>query len=123
MTNQSVIARGLASPQEVALIHEFIIEELRLSGVNFDHVLVCPHSADDECLCRKPWTGLFDQSQLRAGVDLNRSLMVGDQESDVLFGKNMGVKTILISNQSFTETSANFVVRSFDEIPPIARSL
>jgi phosphoglycolate phosphatase-like HAD superfamily hydrolase len=47
--------------------------------------------------------------------------MIGDRESDVLFGKNIGVRTILITKEVDLETVADYVVDDFLAIGPLLR--
>lgn len=121
VTNQSVISRGLASYETVESIHTHILDFLKSLGVDFDLVLVCPHTSEEKCFCRKPRTGLIDNLESRLMIDFDQSYMVGDQETDILFGRNLGMKTILISPNKLAQTSANFVVGSLGEIPMIIR--
>jgi histidinol-phosphate phosphatase family protein len=89
ITNQSVIARGLASVEEVDLINQKIILELNQHGIVIDFVMVCPHMPDDGCACRKPMTALGKRAIVEFDLDPKLSFMVGDQKSDMLFARNM----------------------------------
>jgi histidinol-phosphate phosphatase family protein len=122
ITNQSVIGRGLATREEVNLVNEFISHEmLRLCGVQFDFIYYCPHIPEDKCACRKPEIGMI-ASDLSAGrISIRESFMIGDRESDVLFGKNIGVRTILITKEVDLETVADYVVDDFLAIGPLLR--
>ena len=63
-------------------------------GVTFDEVLICPHFPHENCSCRKPKTGLV-LDYLKPGVmDPENSYFIGDRESDVAMGQNMGIKSI-----------------------------
>lgn len=115
VTNQSVIGRGMSTFKEVEEINNFILKPLVSKGITFDYVLVCPHVSTDKCLCRKPNIGLIDNIPDRDNIDFKRSFMVGDQESDVLFGKNLEMKTILISTDSLS-SAADYIVNSFSQV-------
>jgi D-glycero-D-manno-heptose 1,7-bisphosphate phosphatase len=98
VTNQSGVARGLYSRQDVEKLHEHMHLELAAHGTRVDAVAYCPHGPDDGCRCRKPNTGLVEQVklQLKCEVDYTSSWMVGDRSSDIAFGTRLGVHTALI---------------------------
>lgn len=96
ITNQSIIGRGLATSREVELVNEKLIQLLLASGIELDFFLVCPHTPVDSCNCRKPNTMLGLQAIDTFSINVDHSYMIGDQESDVEFGINLGVKTIQI---------------------------
>ena len=117
ITNQSVIGRGMATQEEVNNVNQFILTELfKLCGAIFDFVYYCPHTPEDRCLCRKPNIGLIKNELVNGRISTSQSFMIGDQESDILFGKNIGVTTILISNQNDLQTQADYIVSDFSAI-------
>jgi D-glycero-D-manno-heptose 1,7-bisphosphate phosphatase len=100
VTNQAAIADGRTSVEQVEAIHAFMTQELAAAGVTIDAIGYCPHHRDADCACRKPRTGLFDTMATRIGpIDLGQSWMVGDKESDIGFGKSIGVRTVLIRSR------------------------
>ncbi|MCX7957030.1 MAG: HAD family hydrolase [Endomicrobia bacterium] len=117
VTNQSGVARKLVDLKNLELIHKNIIDILSSSGVEILDILYCPHLPQDNCECRKPKIGMV--KNIIDKIDKNRSFVVGDKESDVEFGKNLGIKAILISNKDNINTRADFVVRNFKEVVDI----
>ncbi len=91
-----------------------IISLLSGEGISFDEVFVCPHLPEDNCGCRKPKTGLVDKYIARLKPDINRSFMIGDRSSDVLFGKALRFNTALLGNDKSSES--DFLSESFTEI-------
>jgi len=122
LSNQSVIGRGFASRKEVDRVNAFVSLELsRLGNIYFDFIYYCPHVPEDKCMCRKPEIGMI-QDDLSAGrISISESFMIGDQETDVLFGKNIGVKTVLISETEGIETQADYIVQDFLAIESLLR--
>jgi D-glycero-D-manno-heptose 1,7-bisphosphate phosphatase len=116
ITNQSVVARGLATVDEVHKIHLVIENHLNSNGIFFDLILFCPHQEEDNCECRKPKTGLIKEIENDVTVDFSKSFMVGDQSSDVQFGINLGMKTAQIIGMGKIDVRANFVGNSLGEI-------
>ena len=91
VTNQPDIARGQATWDEVDAINQHLITELGL-----DAALVCPHDDADGCDCRKPKPGLLLRAAEQFGVDLGRSVMVGDRDRDIEAGRRAGVTTVWV---------------------------
>jgi D-glycero-D-manno-heptose 1,7-bisphosphate phosphatase len=56
----------------------------------------CLHEDSDNCTCRKPKTGLFKRVLDEKDLNLKEVYFIGDKESDVIAGKNIGCKTILV---------------------------
>ena len=98
VSNQSVVARGVASAETVDEIHAKMNAELKRNGARIDAFYFCPHHPDftGPCRCRKPQTGLIDRAVVEHAVDLDASFLVGDTTSDLLTGKNAGLRTILV---------------------------
>lgn len=115
VTNQSVISRGICSRDEVDRINNFVLRPFEMRGVFFEFTLVCPHTSSDNCSCRKPKTSLIDELPIKNEIDFMKSFVIGDQETDVIFGRNIGSKTILLSRDVFRHTCADFQVKSLLE--------
>ncbi|MEY2827910.1 MAG: hypothetical protein RLZZ183_1029 [Actinomycetota bacterium] len=108
ITNQSVIGRGLASLKTVDKINRRIIDYLRLYNIEMQFVLLCPHLPENGCQCRKPNPGLGRVAEKDFGVLLHKSYVVGDQESDLRFGKNLNCKVVQIHTDSPISPLADF---------------
>lgn len=96
VTNQSGIARGYFSLETLEKIHEKMREELRRYNAFVDAIYFCPHHPDDNCHCRKPKTGMFEQAIIEHDIDAKLSFMIGDKILDIIAGKRIGAKTILV---------------------------
>ncbi len=97
LTNQSGIARGLFTIEDLNHIHDKLRRLLLASGVALDAVYFCPHHPDDGCRCRKPETGMIDQAMSQQEIDLSRSYLVGDHARDMQLAKRVGVKSICVT--------------------------
>jgi D-glycero-D-manno-heptose 1,7-bisphosphate phosphatase len=91
VTNQPDVARGTQQRETVERINFALVCALPI-----DEVLVCYHSGDDECDCRKPRPGLLLRAAQEHQIDLPRSFMVGDRWRDIDAGHNAGCQTVLI---------------------------
>jgi D-glycero-D-manno-heptose 1,7-bisphosphate phosphatase len=104
VTNQSAIARGLLTEDDLNRFHQALDEQLDLLGARVDAYYACPHHPDPteakrpelamECDCRKPKPGLLIQAAEDLGLDLSQSWMVGDMWRDIGAGRAAGVRTI-----------------------------
>ena len=107
VSNQPVIARGLATEEKVKEIHKIINSRIKEeAGIEIDKFFFCPHhpNADLEqyrrtCNCRKPFPGLILQAAKEFDIDLSQSWMIGDRTSDIATGKNAGCRTILLEKE------------------------
>ncbi|MBN1948644.1 MAG: HAD family hydrolase [Candidatus Cloacimonetes bacterium] len=103
VTNQSGIARGLYTMQDLEAIHLKMKELLQQQGVSLDEVffspyhkegVVAPYNIDHED--RKPGLGLFYQAMKKYTFENKESYMIGDKYTDIEFGKKAGLRTILV---------------------------
>ena len=95
-SNQSGLGRGLFDVGTLNAMHAKMLKMLALQGGRMDAVFYCPHTAEDNCPCRKPKPGLFEQIGLRFGVPLKGVPTVGDSLRDVLAGAAAGCEPHLV---------------------------
>ncbi|MDR3753595.1 MAG: HAD family hydrolase [Terracidiphilus sp.] len=96
VSNQRGIAKGLYTAADLEAMHAQFQRLLGREGARIDAFFICPHETD-ECNCRKPLTGLFEQAVARFHeITAATSVMIGDSPSDVEFGRRVGMKTILV---------------------------
>lgn len=108
ITNQSVISRGLCSQKDVEAINEIILKELSVEGINFEFVYICPHDPRDGCLCRKPKTGLGEKAIVEHQLNPKESYVIGDQESDMIFGMSLGCSVIQVKGTAEKSVYADY---------------
>jgi D-glycero-D-manno-heptose 1,7-bisphosphate phosphatase len=95
VTNQRGIALGRMTEADLAAVHRRLAELLAAEGARVDAWYHCPHDRG-ECDCRKPEPGMLLRAAREHGVDLERSVMIGDAESDVEAGRRAGARTVLL---------------------------
>jgi len=84
VTNQSAVGRGLISKTDLEKIHSFLISSLAKDGCMIERIYYCPHTPEENCSCRKPETGMLEKAiEEFSPVDLNRSFLIGDDNSDI----------------------------------------
>ena len=91
VTNQPDVGRGKLTRQTLEAMHQALRERLPV-----DDILVCCHTNEDYCDCRKPMPGMILEAARKYDVDLAASFMIGDRWRDIDAGYNAGCKTILI---------------------------
>jgi histidinol-phosphate phosphatase family protein len=96
VTNQSGVGRGYFTLEDVEKVHAHLDEMFERAGVRFERYLVCPHHPDEGCDCRKPASRPVRDLAREAGIDLARSFVVGDRESDIRLGERVGARTVLV---------------------------
>lgn len=114
ITNQSGIASGLISAEEVAAVNARSEELLGL----FDVWQVCPHGRDDGCPCRKPAPGMVKAACEELGVAPARCVVVGDIGSDVEAAEAAGATGVLVPTAATRReevTAATVVARDLRE--------
>ncbi|GAA1793765.1 HAD-IIIA family hydrolase [Planosporangium flavigriseum] len=92
VSNQSGIARGLLSHEQVRRVNERIEELLG----PFDAWHYCPHGPDDACDCRKPAPGMIHAAAEALGVPVERCVMIGDIGADATAGLAAGAAAVLV---------------------------
>ncbi len=92
VSNQSGIARGFLTREQVEAVNERVEEMLGPLGP----WAFCPHGPDDGCGCRKPAPGLVFRVAEELGVEPARCAMIGDIGSDVEAARAAGARGILV---------------------------
>lgn len=95
-TNQSGIGRGYFTLKEMHRVHDRIEEIFRRNRLRVDEILFCPHHPEAGCFCRKPQLGMMIKAAKKHRLDLKQCWVVGDKESDILWGRKAGARTILV---------------------------
>lgn len=104
ITNQAGIGRGYYTEETFHAYMEWMKEEFRKQSARIDAVYFCPHHPEhgvgeykQNCECRKPKPGMILQAAKEHGIDIEKSIMLGDKETDMQAAKAAGVgKTVLI---------------------------
>lgn len=86
VTNQSGIGRWRITLRQYKAVERRVLDLLAAKGVHITATYYCPHVPDAACPCRKPALGMFHRAERDWAVDLERSIMFGDKESDTIPG-------------------------------------
>ena len=99
VSNQRGVGLGLVPRTVLREIEELIQTELARCECQVEGFRYCFHDVGESCACRKPRPGLLLDLSRQLNVDLSRSWMIGDMDSDVLAGSSAGCRTALIGSQ------------------------
>lgn len=130
VTNQSAVARGYGTLADVERTNAEMQRQLLSEDpeAQIDLLRLCPHHPDDNCLCRKPKTGLIS-NDFPWEFELSACWMLGDQMSDINFGRNLGLplkQCVRIQREAETQEARQEdkpSVSAAEESPPVVRSL
>ena len=114
VTNQPVIARGEVTWEGLESIHNKMETELGKQGAYLDAIYFCPHHPHSgyegeikelkfDCECRKPKPGMLIKASQDLNIDLEKSWMIGDSDSDVAAGVAVGCKTVKLKEGGLLE--------------------
>lgn len=99
VTNQAGIEKELMTHDQLHDIHRQMMEYITYHGGRIDEIYYCPYKPDLDPLCRKPNPGMALEAKREfPTIDFKKSLMIGDSDSDIIFGNRLGMKTILVGD-------------------------
>jgi len=93
ITNQAGIARGYYTEAQYLILTDWMVNQFKAAGITIAKVYFCPHHPDftGECECRKPNPGMILEAAKEFDIDLSKSMLIGDKESDMEAGKRAGI--------------------------------
>ncbi len=124
ITNQSGVARGKYNLYDVFSFHQAIQFKLN-KNLKIDGFYICPHLEDAvdplfkiSCKCRKPHTLMIEDAAKEFSIDLKKSFLVGDRESDIEAAKRVGMPAFILRSQetSVIHPYAKATANNFSEL-------
>src|SRR3989344_1585464 len=137
ISNQPGVAKSKMDQKTSDAIEKKVHQLLEEKRVFIDKAYVCPHHPKaivprlrKNCNCRKPKSGLILKASKELGINLKKSILLGDKDSDVAAAKNAGVKSIIYlhnkdesnKNKEARQAKADFKTSSIKEILQILRN-
>ena len=95
-SNQSGIGRGLFDMATLNAINDKMMEMVFRQGGRIDAVFFCPHTPTEDCNCRKPRTGMFEEIANRFHAELKGVPCIGDSLKDMQAADAVGAQPILV---------------------------
>jgi D-glycero-D-manno-heptose 1,7-bisphosphate phosphatase len=108
VTNQSGIGRGYYSLNDFLMLTDFMLEQFNKNGIKIEQVKYCPHSPKSNCNCRKPKTGMIDSILKEYNINLEKSWLFGDKQSDMDLAKNVKIKNKVAIGQELKDCDFSF---------------
>ncbi|MDR0969904.1 MAG: HAD-IIIA family hydrolase [Lentimicrobiaceae bacterium] len=122
VSNQQGIGKGIMTSKQLDSVHQYMLSEIEKENGHIDTIFICPQLATEPDNYRKPApTMAFMAKEMYPEIDFSKSIMVGDTESDILFGKKTGMKTVLIGNEQIN-LKADLNCNSLSEFAKILKN-
>jgi D-glycero-alpha-D-manno-heptose 1-phosphate guanylyltransferase len=121
VTNQKGIGRKLMTEEDITTVHNNMVEAITKANGRIDKIYYCT-ALENEAECRKPNAGMAFQAKLDfPEIDLHNSIMVGNKMSDMQFGKNAAMQTILVNTTNPAYILPNqFIDKQFANLLDVA---
>jgi len=116
ITNQSGIGRGYYSKHDFNILTQWMLNKFQNSGIKITDINYCPHLPTDGCKCRKPSPNMILDFVQQYNIDLTRSWLIGDKQSDIDSAINANIDNhILVKSGHVVDenkSSAKFILNS-----------
>ncbi|HLV40972.1 MAG TPA: HAD-IIIA family hydrolase [Brumimicrobium sp.] len=117
VTNQQGVGKGIMSEETLNDIHQFMMDTLKEEDVDIDRVYFASNLRNAKKDRRKPNEAMALEAQRDfPEIDFKRSIMVGDTSSDLKFGMNLGMKTVLVLSKEKVDLTPDLKVKHLKEL-------
>lgn len=117
VTNQQGVAKGMMSERNLNEVHRYMSQELKTKlDFEFDAIFTATNLRGAENDRRKPNISMaVEAKELFPIIDFSKSIMIGDTDSDIKFGTNLGMKTVLVNSSEIVSEKPDVAVNSLKE--------
>lgn len=117
VTNQQGIGKGMMTAEDLDIVHGFIEEVIKSAGGRIDRFYFAPQLKSENSIDRKPGIGMgLKAKDDFPEINFEKSIMVGDSESDIEFGMKLGMKTVMLKNDRNIQTKADYIFENLYEV-------
>ncbi|MDL2227474.1 HAD-IIIA family hydrolase [Bacteroidales bacterium OttesenSCG-928-K03] len=111
VTNQQGIGKGIMTCEDFEKVNDYMLKEIVDNNGKIDRVYFCPNLSSENHNWRKPNIGMGLQAKEDfPKIDFERSIMIGDSETDIIFGKRLKMKTVFIGNNTSADICCDSLV-------------
>ena len=118
VTNQSSVARGICTEEQIGIIHDRMKRYFQKYQANIEKFYYCPYHRNGvidryrkDADCRKPSPGMILHAAKEFNIDLSKSFMIGDSTIDIEAGHRAGCKTVLVRTGGGKEAELDLINR------------
>jgi D-glycero-D-manno-heptose 1,7-bisphosphate phosphatase len=122
VTNQGGIGRGLFSEADMHAFNDHLRDAAKMVGGEVRDIAFCPHhpnavipSLKTPCDYRKPGPNMILDLAEKWSLDLGRSIMIGDRQSDVDAGMAAGCHAYLFDGTDLAALARHVIITHFPE--------
>lgn len=124
VTNQRGVGRQLMTEETLHQIHQYMIDKVSAAGGRIDAIYYCTSIHNDHPE-RKPNPGMAVRAKFNfPEIDFAKSIMIGNNLSDMHFGRNAGIYTVFVKStrpyQDFPHPEIDLI---FDSLNHFANTL
>lgn len=122
-TNQKGIGKGLMTKADLEDIHTYMNERIQESGAKLDAIYYCS-ALEDADVNRKPNPGMaFQAKQQFPQIDFSKSIIVGNNISDMKFGKNVNMHTVFVKTTDPDNAKHETIDYAFEDLISFAKAI
>tara|TARA_R110002167_G_scaffold138399_1_gene325579 strand:+ start:12 stop:584 length:573 start_codon:yes stop_codon:yes gene_type:complete len=104
-TNQSGIARGYFDLSTLTAMHQKMLKGIETHQGKIQHIALCPHGPDEDCVCRKPKIGMLEEISQALSIPLSKKVyFIGDSYKDIQAARKAGCTPILVKTGKGKQT-------------------
>jgi len=119
VSNQSGIARGYYTEDDYKKLIQWMINQFSIKNIPILDSFYCPHGPGSDCSCRKPMPGMLIEAKIKYNIDMSRSWMIGDKETDIEAANLAGItNTILVESGHLinkSNSNSKFIINSIKD--------
>lgn len=116
VTNQSGIARGYYTVEDMKKLHDFMQQKIISAGGSIEKIYYCPHHPEGSineytglCECRKPKPGMLLKAMQEYSIDMEQSFLIGDSRRDIEAAEAAGIRGYLFKGGSLLDFVKNIL--------------
>jgi D-glycero-D-manno-heptose 1,7-bisphosphate phosphatase len=108
VTNQQCVGKGIITFEELESIHSKMCDQIIENQGEITDIFIATEIKNSAPFRRKPSTLMGQEAKEKyLDLDFAKSIMIGDTDSDIQFGKDLGMKTVRVMSKEKKEIEAD----------------